>query len=90
MSSESSLAMSLASGPFIGTSIGLFLYGAICLQAFFYFQTYVHDRTTLKIIVCLILFETIHAALSMWVMDEYLVAQYGNQVALEGATWFVV
>ncbi|KIJ18051.1 hypothetical protein PAXINDRAFT_153995 [Paxillus involutus ATCC 200175] len=93
MSSESSLAISLARGPFMGTSIGLFsvdgsLYGVICLQAFFYFQTYVHDRRALKIIVAtLLLFETVHATLSIWVMDEYLVAQYGNQVALEGATW---
>ncbi|KAF9228196.1 hypothetical protein BS17DRAFT_805759 [Gyrodon lividus] len=86
--SQAALAISLARGPLIGTFIGLFLYGVTCLQTFFYFQTYVHDRVALKITVAVLLvFETVHAALSIWVMDDYLVKQYGNQVALEVPTW---
>ena len=27
--------------------------------------------------------------MSMWVMDDYLIAQYGNVQALTSATWFV-
>ncbi|KAF9237198.1 hypothetical protein BU15DRAFT_76206 [Melanogaster broomeanus] len=93
-SSEAAVAISLARGPLIGTFIGLFsfldasLYGVTCLQAFFYFQTYTHDRMALKITVATLLaLETAHAALSIWVMDDYLIAQYGNEVALQDATW---
>lgn len=28
--------------------------------------------------------------MSMWVMDDYLVVNYGNVAALESATWFVL
>ncbi|KAH0833882.1 hypothetical protein J3R83DRAFT_11059 [Lanmaoa asiatica] len=33
--------------------------------------------------------ETIHAAFTIWVMDDYLIVQYANVSALEAATWFV-
>ncbi|KAF9237197.1 hypothetical protein BU15DRAFT_76205 [Melanogaster broomeanus] len=83
-------AVSLGRGPLIGTFLGLFLYGATCLQTFFYFQTYERDPRGLKLTVAsLLTFETIHAALSIWVMDDYLIVHYGNVRALESPNWFV-
>ncbi|KAH7882094.1 hypothetical protein F5I97DRAFT_404340 [Phlebopus sp. FC_14] len=82
------LVESLARGPLIGTFIGLILYGFTCLQAFIYFQTYPRDRRGLKITVAfLIILETVHAALTMHVMDYYLVAKYGDIQVLEAGTW---
>lgn len=85
----SALAISLGRGPLIGVCLSSCLYGITCLQALFYFQTYVHDRRSLKLTVALLLtLETIHVALSMWLVDYYLVANYANEVALQSATWF--
>ncbi|KAI6118003.1 hypothetical protein F5141DRAFT_1201521 [Pisolithus sp. B1] len=81
-------ASSLLRGPLIGTCLASLLYGITCLQAFFYFQTYVDDRRGLKFTVALLLtLETIHVALSIWVVDSYLVANYTNPYALQSATW---
>jgi len=58
------------------------------MQAFFYFRTYEHDSRKLKMTVALlVVLETAHAAMSMWVMDDYLVVNYGNMAVLESATW---
>lgn len=85
----SALAVSLGRGPLIGVCLGSCLYGITCLQALFYFQTYVDDRRSLKLTVALLLtLETIHVALSMWLVDYYLVANYANETALQSATWF--
>ncbi|KAI6013071.1 hypothetical protein PISMIDRAFT_180449 [Pisolithus microcarpus 441] len=104
----SALAVSLGRGPLIGVCLGSCLYGITCLQALFYFQTYVDDRRSLKLTVSTILpsfihptctpdlrqvallltLETIHVALSMWLVDYYLVANYANETALQSATWF--
>ncbi|KIJ18056.1 hypothetical protein PAXINDRAFT_167354 [Paxillus involutus ATCC 200175] len=87
-SPQSVLAISLARGPLVGTFLGLFLYGITCLQAFFYFQTYERDHRGLKITVAALLtFETIHAALSIWVMDDYLIVHYADEGALQSANW---
>ncbi|KAI6003203.1 hypothetical protein F5J12DRAFT_839036 [Pisolithus orientalis] len=87
----SDLAVSLVRGPLIGTCLGSFLYGTTCLQALFYFQAYANDRLGLKLTVALLLtLETIHVALSMWLMDYYLVNNYGNERVLQSATWFVM
>ncbi|KAI6009282.1 hypothetical protein EDC04DRAFT_2610646 [Pisolithus marmoratus] len=76
-------AASLLRGPLIGTCLASVLYGITCLQAFFYFQTYVNDQRGLKLTVALLLtLETIHVALSMWVVDSYLVVNYTNQPRL--------
>lgn len=81
-------ASSLLRGPLIGTCLASLLYGITCLQAFFYFQTYVDDRRGLKLTVALLLtLETIHVALSIWVIDSYLVDNYTNPYALQSATW---
>ncbi|KAH7882098.1 hypothetical protein F5I97DRAFT_1912037 [Phlebopus sp. FC_14] len=89
MSSGLTLAASLARGQLIGTFIGLILYGVTCLQAFFYFQTYVDDRRGLKLTVALLLaLETVHAALTMRLMDDYLIVHYADETVLESATWF--
>ncbi|KAI6160239.1 hypothetical protein EDD17DRAFT_1875992, partial [Pisolithus thermaeus] len=81
-------ASSLLRGPLIGTCLASLLYGITCLQAFFYFQTYVDDRRGLKFTVALLLtLETVHVALSIWVVDSYLVANYTNPYALQSATW---
>ncbi|KAF8553856.1 hypothetical protein OG21DRAFT_1182638 [Imleria badia] len=86
--SPTALAISLARGPLIGTFLGLILYGVTCIQAFFYFRTYEHDSWRLKMTVAvLVVLETTHAAMSMWVIDDYLVAHYGNVQALTSATW---
>ncbi|KAI6022773.1 hypothetical protein BKA83DRAFT_4268975 [Pisolithus microcarpus] len=68
-------ASSLLRGPLIGTCLASLLYGITCLQAFFYFQTYVDDRRGLKLTVSAALssLETIHVAMSIWVIDSYLV-----------------
>ncbi|KAI5984664.1 hypothetical protein EDD15DRAFT_2201206 [Pisolithus albus] len=85
----SALAVSLGRGPLIGVCIGSCLYGITCLQALFYFHTYVDDRKSLKLTVALLLtLETIHVALSMRLVDYYLVANYANEAALQSATWF--
>ncbi|KAI6147990.1 hypothetical protein BKA82DRAFT_4146984 [Pisolithus tinctorius] len=79
---------SLLRGPLIGTCLASLLYGITCLQAFFYFQTYVNDRRGLKLTVALLLtLETIHVALSIWLVDNYLVVNYANERALQSATW---
>ncbi|KAI6014183.1 hypothetical protein EDC04DRAFT_674158 [Pisolithus marmoratus] len=44
-------AASLIRGPLIGTCLASVLYGITCLQAFFYFQTYVNDQRGLKLTV---------------------------------------
>lgn len=90
----SALAVSLGRGPLIGVcllSVYPSLYGITCLQALFYFQTYVDDRRSLKLTVALLLtLETIHVALSMWLVDYYLVANYANETALQSATFTTV
>ncbi|KAI6022774.1 hypothetical protein BKA83DRAFT_4606949 [Pisolithus microcarpus] len=87
----SALAVSLGRGPLIGVCLGSCLYGITCLQALFYFQTYVDDRRSLKLTVALLLtLETIHVALSMWLVDYYLVANYANETALQSATPHIV
>ncbi|KAI5981612.1 hypothetical protein EDC04DRAFT_2617248 [Pisolithus marmoratus] len=48
-------AASLLRGPLIGTCLASVLYGITCLQAFFYFQTYVNDQRGLKLTVALLL-----------------------------------
>ncbi|KAG6334622.1 hypothetical protein ID866_4463 [Astraeus odoratus] len=88
MSQESDVAASLIRGPFIGTMIALILYGITCIQAFFYFQTYTRDHKALKSTVALVLvLETVHAALSISLLDYYLVKNYGQVQALQTATW---
>ncbi|KIK92205.1 hypothetical protein PAXRUDRAFT_147816 [Paxillus rubicundulus Ve08.2h10] len=94
MSPQSVLAVSLARGPLVGTFLGLFLYGITCLQAFFYFQTYERDHRGLKITVMLMscrcrTLETVHAALSIWVMDDYLIVHYADEGSLQSANWSV-
>ncbi|KIN96653.1 hypothetical protein M404DRAFT_10893 [Pisolithus tinctorius Marx 270] len=87
---------SLLRGPLIGTCLASLLYGITCLQAFFYFQTYVNDRRGLKLttlsrlwqVALLLTLETIHVALSIWLVDNYLVVNYANERALQSATWF--
>lgn len=114
------------------------LYGVTCLQAFFYYQTYVDDRRFLKVTVSLLFtvcvvqhptstslggpagwttyvqvalllsvcfwtsacayiahtaipnrtLETVHVALSIWLIDYYLVENYANSQALQSATWY--
>ncbi|KAN0080171.1 hypothetical protein V8E55_009737 [Tylopilus felleus] len=91
MTSSHALAISLARGPLIGTFLGLILYGITCMQAFFYFRTYEHDTWRLKLtVVFLVLLETAHAAMTMWVIDDYLVAHYADIQTLESATWMSV
>ncbi|KAI6013083.1 hypothetical protein BKA83DRAFT_684041 [Pisolithus microcarpus] len=88
MSQETETVESLIRGPLIGTLLGLVLYGVTFLQAFFYFQTYVDDRIVLKLLVALVvILETAHAALSVFVMDYYLIAHYGQVQVLQSATW---
>lgn len=85
----SSLVVLLLRGPLIGICLGSCLYGITCLQALFYFRTYVDDRRSLKLTVALLLtLETLHVVLSMWIVDYYLVANYTNELALQSATWF--
>ncbi|KAI6113899.1 hypothetical protein EDD16DRAFT_1521085 [Pisolithus croceorrhizus] len=90
MSHKTEAVESLIRGPLIGTLVGLVLYGVTFLQAFFYFQTYVDDRMGLKLLVALVvILETAHAALSVFIMDYYLIAHYGQVQVLQSATWFV-
>ncbi|KAI9573445.1 hypothetical protein HD554DRAFT_871076 [Boletus coccyginus] len=78
----------LVRGPLIGTFLGLVLYGVTFMQAFFYFRTYEHDTRTLKATVALlVVLETVHAAMSMWVMDDYLVVHYADESTLASANW---
>ncbi|KIN96648.1 hypothetical protein M404DRAFT_243249 [Pisolithus tinctorius Marx 270] len=87
----STLVISLARGPLVGTCLSLWLYGITCLQACFYFQTYVNDRTSLKLtVVSLLTLETAHVVLTMWLMDYYFVANYGNEQVLESTTWMTM
>ncbi|KAG6334624.1 hypothetical protein ID866_4465 [Astraeus odoratus] len=122
--------VSLIRGPLVGTCVACVLYGVTCLQAFFYYQTYVQDRKGLKATVrspfvmrvarishqavysiihrlpyyCELIrshramsnfphrpsaFETVHAALSIWVVDTSLVTASTNPYALQSATWSV-
>ncbi|KAG9308674.1 hypothetical protein JVU11DRAFT_11631 [Chiua virens] len=88
MSAQTALVVSLARGPLIGTFLGLALYGVTCMQAFFYFRTYEGDGWRLKMTVALLVaLETAHAAMSVWLMDDYLIVQYGNIQALQSANW---
>lgn len=88
MAPESASPASLIRGPLLGTCLGSLLYGVTCLQAFFYYQTYLDDRRFLKVTVALLLaLETIHVALSIWLIDYYLVENYGNIQVLQSATW---
>ncbi|KAI6030335.1 hypothetical protein EDC04DRAFT_93574 [Pisolithus marmoratus] len=88
MSQDSEIVESLTRGPLIGTLVGLVLYGVTFLQAFFYFQTYVDDRMGLKLFVALlVILETVHAALSVLVIDYYLITHYGQAQVLLSATW---
>lgn len=88
MAPESASPESLIRGPLLGTCLGSLLYGVTCLQAFFYYQTYVDDRRFLKVTVALLLtLETVHVALSIWLIDYYLVENYANSQALQSATW---
>ncbi|KAI6134232.1 hypothetical protein EV401DRAFT_2204318, partial [Pisolithus croceorrhizus] len=88
MSQETETVESLIRGPLIGTLVGLVSYGVTFLQAFFYFQTYEDDRMGLKLLVALVvILETAHAALSVFIMDYYLIAHYGQVQVLQSATW---
>ncbi|KAI6113423.1 hypothetical protein EDD16DRAFT_1727842 [Pisolithus croceorrhizus] len=87
MSQETETVESLIRGPLIGTLVGLVSYGVTFLQAFFYFQTYEDDRMGLKLLGSIL--ETAHAALSVFIMDYYLIAHYGQVQVLQSATWFV-
>ncbi|KAF8438375.1 hypothetical protein L210DRAFT_3761327 [Boletus edulis BED1] len=85
--SPSTMAISLARGPLVGTFLGLILYGVTCVQAFFYFRTYERDGWRLKSTVALLVFlDTVHAALTMWVIDDYLIVKYADVAALDLAT----
>ncbi|KAI6118006.1 hypothetical protein F5141DRAFT_1263437 [Pisolithus sp. B1] len=84
MSHKTEAVESLIRGPLIGTLVGLVLYGVTFLQAFFYFQTYVDDRMGLKLLDRIL--ETAHAALSVFIMDYYLIAHYGQVQVLQSAT----
>ncbi|KAI6143553.1 hypothetical protein EDD17DRAFT_1659235 [Pisolithus thermaeus] len=84
-----SLVVLLLRGPLIGICLGSCLYGITCLQALFYFRTYVDDRRSLKLTVALLLtLETLHVVLSMWIVDYYLVTNYAKELAIQSATWF--
>jgi len=87
MSAENAEAISLMRGPLVGTFLGSALYGISCMQAFFYFQTYENDSRRLKMMVAILLImETAYTATSMWAMDDYLVAHFGNTSILERGT----
>ncbi|KAL4077584.1 hypothetical protein J3A83DRAFT_4185937 [Scleroderma citrinum] len=84
--SESASPVSLIRGPLLGTCLGSILYGVTCLQAFFYYQTYVNDLRCLKVTVAVLLtLETVHVALSIWVIDNFIVNL--DSQALQSATW---
>ncbi|KAG9308678.1 hypothetical protein JVU11DRAFT_11635 [Chiua virens] len=64
------------------------LYGVTCAQALFYFRTYERDGWRLKMTVAfLLVLDTVHAAMAIWVMDDYLIVQYGNIKVLQSGTW---
>ncbi|THG96863.1 hypothetical protein EW026_g5047 [Hermanssonia centrifuga] len=76
-------------GPiFIGVVFNILLYGIMITQTFLYFAVYKNDRFWMKAFVGLLfLCDTINCALDVAFVYIPLVSDYGNQDALNTATW---
>ncbi|KAH7930000.1 hypothetical protein BV22DRAFT_1028967 [Leucogyrophana mollusca] len=82
------LVMTIMQGPLCGTLATMFLYGVICMQAFYYLQNYAKDRRSIKVLVWGIwILETAHTALSVHFVEYYLILNFTDMTTLEYAVW---
>ncbi|EGN96802.1 hypothetical protein SERLA73DRAFT_184964 [Serpula lacrymans var. lacrymans S7.3] len=80
--------IAIMQGGLCGTLATMFMYGIICMQAFFYIQNYASDKKRLKILVASIwCLETVHTALSIHFVEHYLILNFYNPEALEYVVW---
>ncbi|KAF9459307.1 hypothetical protein BDZ94DRAFT_1048553 [Collybia nuda] len=74
----------------IGVFISAILYGATCLQTFYYFQNYTSDKLLLKLLVTMLLAsETLHAVFSIYSVYYYTITNYSDLDPLIRTNWSI-
>ncbi|RDB17462.1 hypothetical protein Hypma_001621 [Hypsizygus marmoreus] len=72
-------------GPIlIGVFFNMILYGVLCVQSYFYYQTYKRDASWIRYLVLyLFIIETINTGIDMFIAYEPLILRFGNPDALK-------
>ncbi|KAM5535255.1 hypothetical protein V8D89_011061 [Ganoderma adspersum] len=72
----------------IGSLIGLFLSGAVAMQAFLYYQLYPRDILQLKLMVLLIwVIDALHSIMTIIANWKYLIGRFGDWSTIDDITW---
>ncbi|EJF67448.1 hypothetical protein BD309DRAFT_1077320 [Dichomitus squalens] len=86
---ETQLAHSMGA-VLIGSLVGLFLSGAVTMQAFLYYQLYPKDMLRIKVMVLVVwVIDALHSIMTMNANWQYLIQRFGDWDTTDEITWSI-